>query len=122
MTLVDLANAETAPSVEDVVKAIASDVQAIAATHGQASLATGGKTTDEHTKRLLRRACALAHNGDALADYLIAFDKATSATMKMTGYADDHAAEIDTQIDAMINAHDTAVEAFADEATALRNM
>ena len=107
MSLENLIAADKAPTVQEVALAMAQAVEAIADAHGKA---TGQKTPEAHTKRLIRRACAQLHEGTPLADYLRAFDAAESAQMKLTGYAEDHANDIENQVEAMASAHGTMIE------------
>ena len=110
MSLANLIAADKAPTVQEVAVAMAQAVEAIADAHGKPTEATGQKTTEAHTKRLIRRACAQLHEGTPLADYLRAFDAAESAQMKLTGYAEDHADDIENQVEAMASAHGTMIE------------
>ena len=110
MSLESMITADKCPTVEEVAEAMAQAAQAIAEAHGKPMVATGQKTPEAHAKRLIRRACAHLHQGTPLADYLRAFDAAESAQMKLTGYAEDHANDIENQVEAMASAHGTMIE------------
>jgi thiamine pyrophosphate-dependent acetolactate synthase large subunit-like protein len=120
MSLESMITADKAPTVEEVAEAMAQAAQAIAEAHGKPMVATGQKTPEAHAKRLIRRACAHLHKGTPFADYLLAFDAAESAQMKMTGYAEQHAETIEGKVSDMATAHSKIVETLEAAAEELR--